>query len=470
MRSASKDKSTHTIPVISRVLSDGSLVELIYNKKRHETAFAHYKDDNLKVTKEVEDSGQLYVPYSSQNSLLSNDVVLFPSKPVAYGSVSELVREIRTFIHRYVDLSEHFEKIAAYYVLLTWVYDGFNELPYLRLRGQYGSGKTRFLLVVGALCNKPIFASGASTVSPIFHLLNSFGGTLILDEADFRFSDEKADIVKILNNGNVRGLPVLRTEVTKSREFNPRAFHVFGPKLIATRKAYEDRALESRFITEETGGRPLRTDIPINLPSEYKDEALMLRNKLLSYRFENYGKCTPKEALVDRSIEPRINQVFAPLLSVIEDEATRNELRELAKKYHGEQVYARGDDEAAVVLTVIAYIFTRSENMIVTIKEITKLVNEKNNVENEPPVSYKHIGSVIRNTLQLSTKKSHGSYVIPVSETRRLKQLYARYGITHDDVEAFAELRGPRDEFVWKPLAEGGLGDLGDFEHDILNK
>jgi hypothetical protein len=27
----------------------------------------------------------------------------------------------------------------------------------------------------------------------------------------FRFSDEKAEIVKILNNGNVSGLPVLRT-------------------------------------------------------------------------------------------------------------------------------------------------------------------------------------------------------------------------------------------------------------------
>ena len=29
----------------------------------------------------------------------------------------------------------------------------------------------------------------ASTVSPIFHILDAFGGTLVLDEADFRFSD-----------------------------------------------------------------------------------------------------------------------------------------------------------------------------------------------------------------------------------------------------------------------------------------
>jgi hypothetical protein len=46
------------------------------------------------------------------------------------------------------------------------------------------------------------------TISPIFHTLDAFKGTLIIDEADFRFSDERAEIVKILNNGNVQGMPV----------------------------------------------------------------------------------------------------------------------------------------------------------------------------------------------------------------------------------------------------------------------
>jgi hypothetical protein len=59
----------------------------------------------------------------------------------------------------------NFRKIATYYILLTWVYDAFNELPYLRLRGDFGSGKTRALIVIGSLCYKSFFASGASTVS-----------------------------------------------------------------------------------------------------------------------------------------------------------------------------------------------------------------------------------------------------------------------------------------------------------------
>ena len=251
------------------------------------------------------------------HNLVKNEVVLFPSGPQEYGSEDELLCEIQSFIHRYVDVSPLFEKIASYYVLFSWVYDGFNELPYLRLRGDPGSGKTRFLLTVGSLCYKPIFASGASTVSPLFRIIDAFRGTLIIDEGDFRLSDEKAEIVKILNNGNARGFPVLRSEVSPKREFNPTAYSVFGPKLVATRGFFEDRALESRCLTEAMGQQRLRDDVPINLPPVHKEEALQLRNKLLLFRFRNFNKRKPTEELVGRKIEPRLNQVFAPLCSIV---------------------------------------------------------------------------------------------------------------------------------------------------------
>src|SRR5207249_4898150 len=190
-------------------------------------AFVLFKDGNYEYRNSfITDSGQKLVPYSANNNLIQNDVVLLPSEPGEYGSEEELVREVQTFIHRYVDVSPLFEKIASYYVLLSWVYDAFNELPYLRFRGDYGSGKTRALFIVGSLCYKPIFASGASTVSPLFRILDSFRGTLIIDEGDFRFSDERAEIIKILNNGNAKGFPVLRSEPSDRKgEFNPRAYH-----------------------------------------------------------------------------------------------------------------------------------------------------------------------------------------------------------------------------------------------------
>lgn len=67
----------------------------------------------------------------------------------------------------------------------------------------------------------PRFATQSSLI--LFEVIASyFRGTLGLDESGFRFSDEKAELTKILNNGNARGFPVLRTELVGRQEFDPR--------------------------------------------------------------------------------------------------------------------------------------------------------------------------------------------------------------------------------------------------------
>ena len=344
-------KKQRPVPTVSAVFGDGAILEMVHRPEEKRTGFALWRDEKWTIEPAFEaDPFRLWVPYSPHNNLIKNEVVLLPSEPEEYGSEEELLAEIQDFIHRYLDVSPLFEKTASYYVLLSWVYDAFNELPYLRLRGAPGSGKTRFLLTVGSLCYKPIFASGASTVSPLFRILDAFRGTLIVDEGDFKLSDERAEIVKILNNGNARGFPVLRSEVTRQGEFNPRAYHVFGPKIVATRGYFEDRALESRCLTEVMGQAKLREEVPINLPPEHKEEALHLRNKLLLFRFHKRHKAGVREALVDRTIEPRLNQIFVPLLSIIEDPKAREDLKELARQYNREMIAERGMDTEAQVL------------------------------------------------------------------------------------------------------------------------
>jgi hypothetical protein len=423
-------KRQKTLPAVSGVFGNGVILETVYEPEEQHTAFIIWQDG--KWTREPSfspDSGERLVPYSPHNNLIKHQVVLLPSQPEEYISEENLVGEIQAFVHRYVDVSPLFEKIASYYVLLSWVYDDFNELPYLRLRGDAGSGKTRFLLTVGSLCYKPIFASGASTVSPIFRILDAFRGTLIVDEGDFRLSDERAEIVKILNNGNAKGFPVLRSEASGRGEFSPRAYDVFGPKLVATRGFFEDRALESRFLTEEMGQYHLRDDIPINLPSSHKKEALHLRNKLLLFRFRNLHKQQARESLVDRSIEPRLNQIFVPLLSIIENARAREDLKELARRYHREMIAERGMDTEAQVLEIIRDMITSPINPPLSIKGITSWFTDRHGDDYERKVTPKWIGSIIRKKLNLKTQKSHGVFVIPPSEKLKLEQLYEKYGI-----------------------------------------
>lgn len=424
-----KAKDRHATPTVSVTLDDGSTAEMVYRPGDHRTLFCLWKDGEWHDEQSLLVKGRRLVPYSPNNNLLRHEVVLLPSEPEDYGSEDDLVAEIQQFIHRYVDISPLFEQIACYYVLLSWVYDSFSALPYLRLRGDPGSGKTRFLLTVGSICYKPIFASGASTVSPLFRMLDSIRGTLIVDEADFRFSDERAEIVKILNNGNAKGFPVLRSDVS-GKEFNPRAYAVFGPKLVATRGFFEDPALESRCLTEEMGQFRLRHDVPINLPSIYKEEALHIRNKLLLFRFRNLHKRGAAESLVDRTIEPRLNQIFVPLLSIIDDPKARAGLRELARRYNRELIADRGMDTEAQVLEVIRDLLASSESRL-AIKDITSWFATRHEDDYQRKITTKWVGSVIRKRLHLRTQKSHGVYVIPVSENPKLERLYEKYGIAN---------------------------------------
>lgn len=426
------------IPTVSRVLSDGSLIELVYQPQEKQTLLAHYEQGNAELKQWIEMDGERLVPISPSNNLLKHNAVLLPERPEPYGSTKSLLEDIEAYLYRYVDLSPAFFRIASSYILLTWVYDAFNELPYLRLRGDYGSGKTRALLIIGSVCYKPFFASGASTVSPIFHTLNTFQGTLIFDEADFRFSDEKAEIIKIFNNGNVRGFPVLRTAITLQREFDPRAFLVYGPKIVGMRREFEDQALESRFITEDMGQRTLRSDIPINLPEVQKVEATALRNKLLMYRFQTLEHVRINKELVDPSISPRLNQILVPLLSIIEDDVIRKEIRDAAQGLEKElraEHSSAPEGELLVILSELMEDFSRTS---IPLSEITRLFVERHGADYDRSITNRYIGYLLRKRLRLHTHKSHGVYVVPLSEKSKIEALCVRYGISRnssDDAE-----------------------------------
>lgn len=416
------------IPTVARVTPDRTIIELVHDRAKEETGLVVSRFGGLwNIEQEVRiHTGETLVPYSAKNNLIASGCVLLPSKPEHHGDKAELLAEIEAFIHRYVDLSPLFERIAAHYVLLSWLHDAFSELPYLRLSGDYGSGKTRALLVLGSLCYRPFFASGASTVSPLFHTLDRFGGTLILDEADFRFSDAASEIVKILNNGNVKGLPVLRTMQNRDKEFNPRAFKVFGPKIIAMRGRYDDPALESRFLSEDMGQRPLRADIPIFLPASFDAEALALRNKLLHYRLCHLFDTKPDPTALMTGVEPRTNQIALPLLSLIDEAGLRADIRNLLCDGEGERREERHNTPEARILNLLREAFAEDKAPL-TVGTLAARFNARHAAEYGQPATDRAIGRILRTTLRIATRRSNGVYVIPPTEIPKIDAMWARY-------------------------------------------
>lgn len=418
------------IPTASAVLPNGELVEMVYDPVLRKTQFVCGTAEAWSYEESADLSPlERLVPYSATNNLVKHGVVLFPSEPTEYGTEAQLVARIRDFVHRYVELSDGFEAISVYYILFSWIYDAFHEVPYVRVRGGYGSGKTRFLLAVGSLCRFPIFASAASTVSPIFRLLDSFRGTLILDEGDFRYSDEKSEIVKILNNGNARGFPVLRTEVSPKKEFDPRAYHVFGPKIVATRGFFQDRALESRCLTEDMRGGKLRSDIPLNLDDTFHAETRALRNQLLLYRLRHFKGARGETRAGARDLEPRLQQIFGPLVSVIDDVSAREWIVGVLGKYNEDLVEERSETAEAQILAVIRDLVSKGPDARLAIQDIATEFIARYGAEYERRVTPRWIGSLVRRRLGLKPSRSTGLFTLGPEDVARLKALYARYGI-----------------------------------------
>src|SRR5947207_13453305 len=69
------------------------------------------------------------------------------------------------------------------------------------------------------------------------------------------------------------------------------------------------------------------------------------------------------------------------------------------------------------------------------LKDITSWFVDRHGMDYERKVTSKWIGTIIRKKLNLKTQKSHGVYVIPLSEKPKLDRLYEKYGIGAKEAE-----------------------------------
>lgn len=403
-----------------------TLIETVYDPESQETMYACYKDGQVEYlnTFTTLTNKEIYPP-SGSSKIIRSGVVLFPSCAEEYGSKNDLFKEIKEFIHHYIDISSQYENIATYYVMMAWIYDKFHEIPYLRALGDFSSGKSRFIKTIGAICYRPIFVSGATTTAPIFRLIDKYKGTLVIDEADFQSSDKSTDIVKILNEGYSKGSFVMRC---KGDDHDPEPYEVFGPKIVATRGKFRDQALESRFIVEFMGKRKLREDIPLSLDHEFYEKAQGLRNKLLMWRFKNYASDNLKtHKTLNSNIHSRMNQIALPLLSLIDDEKTQQELMDFLAIYSAELKNDRGFTWEAIILQAIHKI-EESGVTKMTVGAIADMIAEMEfKAEN---ITARKVGSVLSNQLHLKTNRINQGYVLDTNSNReKIDVMYERYGV-----------------------------------------
>lgn len=401
-----QNKKPKPVEILS-LRRENVLLETTYDPAKIATQFYVKQGNKITTQPSITLGNTKYKPISGSSELLANKVVMLPSECPEHIEVNQLYNEVRDFIHQYVAVSPEFEIIAAHYVLLSWVYDYGQEVPYLRLMGSPGSGKTRFLQVLGSICYKSTFAGGSTTAAPIMRMADKIRGTFIIDEANFSFSDMTAVITQILNQGYSRGFPILRMEGANG-VFNPKSFCVFGPKIIATRERFADDALESRCITEVMNGLGERAEISLSLNKKFRKESLELRNKLLSYRM-NFSATTPIQMLqMDSNIHPRMRQIFLPLLRVSPSLGHQTQLLNSARTHHYKLLdIIRDSIEYDVLLAILKLSETEEKPSLAQIYRLSGFDG-----------SPRALGEIIRKKLRCKTVRLGSGYIVPTRENK----------------------------------------------------
>jgi hypothetical protein len=370
--------------------------------------FAVAEAGKTQVVESVSQGKKQIVPSYSLRVLWDTGLVRFPSGIALCGSTEALIEEIKEFISRYANLPAEWLEIIALYILMTWVYDRFTAVPYLRFLGEPGTGKTRLLLICAAISYKGMVASGNITGPALFRTIDLVRGTMAVDEADFRDSQEWSDIIKVLNNGYTPGTPVIRCG-HQGEDFEPRAFFVYGPKIISTRSRFADEALESRCLTLETREGPLPAHIPLQLPLSFEKEALTLRNKLLKWRFDNFHLIDAREGEM-RDLFPRSGQIGASLAAVAPTTESRSRLVSFLSRHDAEQ---REDSPKGIVLQALGKVAERGGSAA-TVGELAEAANEISRSLGADDLTAKRVGGILR-SLGIIPRRTKNGYVVNLS-------------------------------------------------------
>lgn len=301
---------------------------------------------------------------------------------------------------------------------------------------------SRFLFTLGHLHYKPMIVAGALTPAVVFRIINKWKGTLLIDEGDQQNSDESNSFIKIMNCGYEKGMPVSRCDKNDPNKLD--FFDVFCPKVITTRKRFEDKATESRCMTNIMV-QTFRNDIPDILTQKYYDSVNSLRNKLLLWRLRNYDTIDPEAGFrvnLDK-YEPRLRQVNRSFVSLFADNQNRlNEFFAHLDKYQSAIIQERAESFEGIIINVLAEQVVGGKEAI-TPADISQSVNNDATINLPYALSPQKVSKILSGMGMVFQRKKHqGTTKNSLNlEKIKLKSIFSRY-INNEELINKLNLKG----------------------------
>lgn len=453
-------------------------IEYCYNPLQNKGIFAFRNPDGgIEMADELTINGTRYVPTSPADDLMiSKRVIVFPTHVAKESHTTRTIAyALEEFIKTQCLIDDpKMPKVAAYFIMQTWLYDRFNSIAYLRAIGDKGSGKSEIMRRIGHLCYRLTKASGADSLSTFFRTTTTYGGTVFFEEADLpEGSGSDNPIVKFINLGAMRGNPILRSEEYThedgSKRYRSMPFETYCPKIFAQREDYEDDAVASRSLTMKLMGKQMQelldANIPLEMNSSYWKQWDEITSMLLRWRLEKWQPEIREmdTRLMDPMVSPRMNQVTAAVKALAaedNDQIFLDQVRDVLRGLYQDEITKRSNLIEARIVEGLwkMYIYPdlqkrleiRSDGRIaIKIGDITAIANnivEEMNAEGADlrntkddgtdtkkkkgyEVSSHRVGKFVRETLLLETPPRTGKGYYCIWDDVKLEIAGQKYGV-----------------------------------------
>ncbi len=254
-----------------------------------------------------------------------NEAVKFPPAPLDYGSEYDLYREIKAFIHAFMELKPEDEIILSLYVMKAAVFDALKDtsFPFIHILAPYGKGKSRLLTVMCEITPYGFYSVDIKSAA-LKRVSDLYGVVLYVDEK----GSMDNDLAAILNGKYNANALILNANNEIQQGFSAIiGYRIFGPLVMAGRSPFRDDAIESKSFQVNLDFELSREDVPRKIKGklldDFRERSQIIRGKLLQFRVKWHDRINdlPNSdflKLYEDHTEPRLFEVISFFEDLIE--------------------------------------------------------------------------------------------------------------------------------------------------------
>jgi uncharacterized protein (DUF1330 family) len=258
-----------------------------------------------------------------ENYRVGNDVITarpprsYPYKPYVVESLEaktrpELIDLIHREVERFIDAEPEEKATFTAFILLSYVQEFFDALPYLYLVGDNESGKSHLLNLMAELCYRPL-AGVSHTAADLYSYLEDDGLPLTIIEDEYQGSEKDTEKMKVYKSGYKKGARVARV-VTYEGGRRVDYFNSYGLKIVAAEKLIENKGFIQRCIViEMVEGYPEKD----HYDAEDYSRFARLRSELLKWRMRVLAGHESLPKVEADWLRGRDRELYLPLLTML---------------------------------------------------------------------------------------------------------------------------------------------------------